>query len=235
MVGIINAFNLVDGLDGLAGGLALIAASWLAVLCLTAPVPDPTTAMTLLTLAAVLAGFLAWNLRHPWRQRASVFMGDAGSTLLGFALSWFLVDLSQGEQAVMAPITALDSGPAAAGYGHGDDPRLRAGRNPFAADRQHLHHLLLMTGLPDAKVTAILLAVGLMTGAIGATAWWLQVPEHLQFGAFLVLSLLYIRQRSTAGTATGHPAQVRDWPPTPRGHQADAALVKWPATGQAPA
>ncbi|WP_295451854.1 MraY family glycosyltransferase [uncultured Thiodictyon sp.] len=212
MVGIINAFNLVDGLDGLAGGLALIAAGWLAVLCLTAPVPDLKAAITLLALAAVLAGFLAWNLRHPWRQRASVFMGDAGSTLLGFALSWFLVDLSQGERAVMAPITAiwilalplLDTVAVMI-------RRLRAGRSAFAADRQHLHHLLLTTGLSDAKVTAILLAIALITGAVGAAARWLHVPEYLQFGAFLVLSLLYYHATTRYWTRQQAIAITPEW------------------------
>lgn len=232
MVGIVNAFNLVDGLDGLAGGLALIAAGWLAVLCLSAPVPDPKAAATLLALAAVLAGFLAWNLRHPWRQRASVFMGDAGSTLLGFTLSWFLVDLSQGERAVMAPITAiwilalplLDTVAVMI-------RRLRAGLNPFAADRQHLHHLLLTTGLPDAKVTAILLAIALITGAAGAAAWWLDVPDYLQFGAFLVLSLLYYQATTRCwtrqqGTDLGSgPERRRDlrrprWPRSSRSRSA---------------
>lgn len=85
VVGVINAFNMIDGLDGLdglAGGLALIAAGWLAVLCLTGPAPNPTDADLLLTLVMVLAGFLVWNLRHPWRKKAKVFMGDTGSTLL---------------------------------------------------------------------------------------------------------------------------------------------------------
>jgi UDP-GlcNAc:undecaprenyl-phosphate GlcNAc-1-phosphate transferase len=192
MVGVINAFNLIDGLDGLAGGLALIAAGWLALLCITAPIPDPRAAVVLLALAAVLAGFLVWNLRHPWRRRASVFMGDAGSTLLGFVLSWFLVELSQGERAVMAPITAiwilavplLDTVAVMI-------RRLRAGLNPFAADRQHLHHLLMGSGLSDGKVTAILLVTALITGGMGVAARWLHIPEYLQFGAFLVLSLLY--------------------------------------------
>ena len=156
VVGVINAFNMIDGLDGLAGGLALIAAGWLAVLCLTAPAPNPTDADLLLTLVMVLAGFLAWNLRHPWRKKAKVFMGDAGSTLLGFALGWFMIDLSQGGQAVMAPITALwimalplmDTITVMI-------RRLRAGQSPFAGDRQHLHHLLLATGRTDARVTAI--------------------------------------------------------------------------------
>jgi UDP-GlcNAc:undecaprenyl-phosphate GlcNAc-1-phosphate transferase len=192
VVGVINAFNMIDGLDGLAGGLALIAAGWLAVLCLTGPAPNPTSAYLLLTLVMVLAGFLAWNLRHPWRKKAKVFMGDAGSTLLGFALGWFIIDLSQGGQAVMAPITALwimalplmDTITVMI-------RRLRAGQSPFAGDRQHLHHLLLATGRTDARVTAILLVCGLMTGGIGAAAWWLGLPEYLQFYAFSAIFLLY--------------------------------------------
>ena len=204
VVGVINAFNMIDGLDGLAGGLALIAAGWLAVLCLTGPAPNPTAAYLLLTLVMVLAGFLAWNLRHPWRRKAKVFMGDAGSTLLGFALGWFMIDLSQGdEQAVMAPITALwimalplmDTITVMI-------RRLRAGQSPFAGDRQHLHHLLLATGRTDARVTAILLGCGLMTGGIGAAAWWLACPNTSSIYAFFAIFILYYQGTTrTLGTA----------------------------------
>jgi UDP-GlcNAc:undecaprenyl-phosphate/decaprenyl-phosphate GlcNAc-1-phosphate transferase len=209
VVGAINALNMSDGLDGLAGGLALIAVAWLIVLNWLAPSPHAGDLNALLGLAMAIAGFLMFNLRHPWRTRASTFMGDAGSTLLGFALVWFMVRLSQGEGAVMAPMTAvwilalpvLDTVTVMV-------RRIRAGRNPCAADRQHLHHLLLGESRSDGRVTAILLAVAAATGALGVAAWWLRVPESLQFYAFLGVFLMYYRfttrmwaRRQTAGNA----------------------------------
>lgn len=65
------------------------------------------TGMLLLLLTAAIMGFLCFNLRNPWRRRAVVFMGDAGSTMLGFLLTWFAIDLSQGPQPAMSPITAV--------------------------------------------------------------------------------------------------------------------------------
>ena len=199
VVGVINAFNMMDGLDGLAGGLALIAMGWLLTLNLTAPVPDGLANDALLVLAMVVVGFLCFNLRHPWRVRASVFMGDSGSTMLGFALGWFLVSLSQdrGSQAVMTPMTAvwilavplLDTITVMI-------RRLGAGQNPFNADRQHLHHLLLHRGYSDGQVTALLLVGALISGAVGMAAYRLQVPEFVQLYSFIALFLVY-RQVTT--------------------------------------
>jgi UDP-GlcNAc:undecaprenyl-phosphate GlcNAc-1-phosphate transferase len=211
VIGVINALNMMDGLDGLAGGMALVASGWLIALCLNARVPDPGDIGALLALVMAIAGFLAYNLRHPWRACATVFMGDSGSTMLGFVLSWFMIHLSQGDQAAMAPMTAvwilalplMDTVAVMI-------RRIRAGQSPFAADRQHLHHLLLGGGLSDGRVTAIMLAVAFATGAAGSIAWWLRVPEYVQFYTFLVMFLLYYRtttevwmQRKAAALSAG--------------------------------
>src|SRR5690606_12224206 len=81
--------------DGAAGGTSLVAAAWLA---LAAGLQGlGTRALLLLLLCGAIAGFLAWNLRvPPLRRQARVFMGDAGSLMLGFALCWFCIDLTQG-------------------------------------------------------------------------------------------------------------------------------------------
>ena len=217
VIGVINAFNMSDGLDGLAGGLALIAAGWLVVLLQMASTSHAGDRDALLALVVVIAGFLCFNLRHPWRTPASAFMGDAGSTMLGFVLAWFLVHLSQNREAVMTPMTAvwllalplMDTVAVMI-------RRIRLGHNPFAADRRHLHHLLLSCGLADGRATALLLTMALMSGAVGVAAHGLGVPEYLQFYAFLILFGLYYgltarlwrRQRSTppvGAKAVGRP------------------------------
>lgn len=192
VIGVINAFNMSDGLDGLAGGLALIAAGWLIVLLRNAPLSHVGDHDALLALIMVIAGFLCFNLRHLWRSQASVFMGDAGSTMLGFVLAWFLVHLSQGQEAVMTPMTAiwllaLPLMDTISVITH----RIRVGHNPFVADRRHLHHLLLSGGLSDGRATALLLIAALLIGAVGVAAHKLGVPEYYQFYAFLALFGLY--------------------------------------------
>jgi UDP-GlcNAc:undecaprenyl-phosphate/decaprenyl-phosphate GlcNAc-1-phosphate transferase len=192
VIGVINAFNMIDGLDGLAGGLALVVTGWLIMLCLMAPTPFPGKVGTLLVLAMAVGGFLLFNLRTPWRERASVFMGDAGSTMLGFVLSWFLVRMSQAEPAMLDPVTAV----WIIGLPLMDTVtvmvrRISLNRSPFAADRQHLHHLLLGYGLPDGRVVAMMLAAALCLGGLGVLAQWLAVPEAIRFYGFVVLFLAY--------------------------------------------
>ena len=192
VVGMINAFNMIDGLDGLAGGLALIAVGWLLLLCLNAPVVMDSRAGMLMVLAMALAGFLVFNLRHPWRTRAAVFMGDAGSTMLGFALAWFMIRMTQHPQGGMDPITAvwivalplLDTVTVMM-------RRISAGCSPFAADRQHLHHLLLGHGLSEGRTVACMLALSLTLGGLGVLAQQSGIPEHQRFYAFLALFLAY--------------------------------------------
>lgn len=191
VVGVTNAINMADGMDGLAGGLGLIATAWLMLLALLSGQHD-TDVVLLLLLMAVLSAFLCLNLRHPWRARAQVFMGDAGSMALGFVLCWFLVKLSQGEQPAFSPITAV----WIMGLPLMDTVglmirRKRQGRSPTQADRQHLHHLLLRMGFSDGKTTAILLIISTLMGAIGVSAWLAGIADYIMFYAFIVLFTAY--------------------------------------------
>lgn len=222
MVGIINAFNMIDGLDGLAGGLALLATLSLIILHLLAPANGDATINTLSILALVIVGFLCFNLRHPGRTRASTLMGDAGSTMLGFVLGWFLIHSSQGTNSVMTPVTAIwivalplmDTVAVTI-------RRIRTGHSPFVADRQHLHHLLLGFGLRTGQVCAILLAIAALIAAAGILAWQLRVPEYWQFYAFLTVFTFYYRL--TAQWATCQHAAVAK--PTALQPQEVAAMI----------
>ncbi len=82
IVGVINSVNMIDGMDGLAGGVALIALGWFAVA--SGPTGTSGVAALLLIWIGAVIGFLLFNFPAPWRDRASVFMGDAGSMVLGF-------------------------------------------------------------------------------------------------------------------------------------------------------
>ena len=236
VVGVINAFNMSDGLDGLAGGLALIAAGWLVVLLQMASSAHADDSNALLTLVLVIAGFLCFNLRHPWRARASVFMGDAGSTMLGFVLAWFLVHLSQGQEAVMTPMTAvwllalplMDTIAVMI-------RRIRIGHHPFAADRRHAHHLLLGCGLTDGRAAALLLIAALSIGAVGVAAHGLGVPEYLQFYAFLALFWLYYGLTSRLWKRLEHPvASAKTQTVERRGAPSSASAVASSALCQNP-
>jgi len=189
VVGLVNALNLSDGLDGLAGGLALVASLALTVV---ATLLGSGMAVWLLLLSSVIAGFLVFNLRHPLRKRASVFMGDAGSMMLGYALVWFAVHLTQRAGPHMPPVTAvwifalplMDTVAIMI-------RRISKGRNPFEGDREHLHHILLLAGYSHAQTVFILLALAVLMGGIGVGFWMAGVPDFMAFFLFLGLFALY--------------------------------------------
>lgn len=182
-VGLVNAMNMSDGLDGLAGGLVLISLGALWVIVTQAGAEQYTFKLVPL-MAAVLA-FLVLNVRL--RQPALVFMGDAGSLFLGFVLCWFLIRLTQGSAPIMAPITALwlvalpliDTLTIMA-------RRVAKGRSPFAADREHFHHVLLAAGFSPKTTLGIMLSLAAAAAGIGLAGHFLQVPDFLMFWGFLV-------------------------------------------------
>lgn len=193
-VGLINAINMLDGLDGLAGGFILVALLWLAV---AAAVLDQTTKVVqIMVLASVVLGFLIFNMRHYWRPRATVFMGDAGSMMLGSALAWFAVNISQsrgsGGELNIAPVyiawvlalPVIDTLSLCV-------RRIAQGKNPLVGDREHLHHIVLQAGFPIDKGVYLLVTVSAVLGGIGMAGWYFQAPEGIMFFGLLAPILLH--------------------------------------------
>ena len=185
-VGVINALNMSDGVDGLAGGLSLIALLGMAYLAGGAGFA--TERALLLTLCAAVVGFLLFNLRTPWRRRATVFMGDAGSMFLGFAITWFFIAMSQGDGRAMPPVVALwllmvplfDTVWLILW-------RFSQGRSPTSSDVGHLHHVLQMTGMRASTSVWLMLGIALIGAVIGLAAIEVGVSEATMFHAFLAL------------------------------------------------
>jgi len=141
LVGVTNAINLADGLDGLAGGTTFLCLCAIALLSITG---DPGTSSPLaLAFAGAVLGFLRFNT-FP----ASVFMGDAGSQLLGFATGVLSIRATQSlsspvSSALPVLLLALPILDTASVMVH----RISEGRSPFSADKNHIHHKLLALGL----------------------------------------------------------------------------------------
>lgn len=190
VVGVTNAMNISDGMDGLGGGLALVAL--LAMISLVLNTGRVEILSILLALATTVTAFMAFNMRTPWRSHAKVFMGSAGSMSLGFILAWFMVNLSQGEQRVMEPVTAiwifalplLDTVSVML-------RRILKGRSPFAPDREHFHHILLVAGYSVNQSVFIMLTIALVLAIVGVAGHYTHVPEAILFYAFLGLSAVY--------------------------------------------
>lgn len=169
LVALMNAYNMMDGSDGLAGGAATVTLSALLVFAATSGA-SLTRALAPLLISATL-GFLAFNAPSPWRRRASVFLGDAGSMLLGLAIGYFLLDLSRASRDpwMISHAMALTAFPLAEMLSL-IVRRISAGRSPFSADRNHLHHLLIDNGASPAgtamTVAIIMLATAILAGSL---------------------------------------------------------------------
>lgn len=160
-VGITNAFNLLDNMDGLSAGLAGVSAVSFAVMGILGG--QPAVAIAMLGLAGATLGFLAHN-KHP----AKVFMGDAGSLFIGFLLALMGVRL-QFENLVsvtfLVPVVVL-------GLPIFDTSlvvlsRIRHGKPIFLGGRDHVSHRLVRTGLPVRYAVGLLYWTGLCLGWLG--------------------------------------------------------------------
>jgi UDP-GlcNAc:undecaprenyl-phosphate GlcNAc-1-phosphate transferase len=196
IVGLINAFNMLDNMDALSAGVAWIAAVVLGVVSVLRTAGDWQSASSFLMLAGAIAGFLWFN-----RPPARIFMGDAGSTFLGL----FLGVQSIGPEIIdpssprtwAVPLCVL----AVPCYDMASVIFLRLwqGHSPFHADKQHLSHRLMALGLQSPAAVRVVYVMGLASGLCGLLlyqitdwealllcgqlgCWWLAVAAVEYFG-----------------------------------------------------
>jgi UDP-GlcNAc:undecaprenyl-phosphate GlcNAc-1-phosphate transferase len=174
-VGLINAINMIDGVDGLAGSIMLASMCMLG----SAAIYSGNFALFIWTaiFAGAIIGFLLMNMRFPWQARARVFMGNAGSALLGFAVAWTSIRLTQNPGHPVTPVLGpwLIATPVIdclALIAH----RLAHGRSPFYADRDHMHHLMLDAGFRPAQLVLTLVAINFLLGLMAAIGLLANVP-----------------------------------------------------------
>ena len=208
----INAINFVDGLDGLAAGIVLVAAGAFFGYAYLLSVESGLDRATLATLVSVLlVGMTVGFLPHNY-TRARIFMGDTGSMLLGLLLAAGTITLSgQVDPSALTTGALLPTLlPIALPVAVMAIPlvdlllavirRTRAGRNPFAPDKQHLHHRLLEMGHSQGRAVLLMYAwTGLVAGTAVAVAF---VPWPYAAGGFIVglAALLWLVRRPSKST-----------------------------------
>lgn len=191
IVGFMNGLNMMDGADGLAGGVALVILLGLAAAALLAG--DTAVPAMAVVLAAAVTGFLLFNLRGPWRRRASVFLGDSGSLALGFAVIWLVIETAMLPDRVVSPLGIgwLVAVPVIETL-NVMMRRLLRGQSPFRADREHLHHILLRAGFSVAQTTALIVALVAVLGGIGISASALGVDEGWLWLGLLAMAVVHL-------------------------------------------
>ncbi|EEB7517576.1 UDP-N-acetylglucosamine--undecaprenyl-phosphate N-acetylglucosaminephosphotransferase [Salmonella enterica subsp. enterica serovar Kentucky] len=186
----INAFNMVDGIDGLLGGLSSV--SFAAMGLILWFDGQTSLAMWCFAMIAAILPYIMLNLGILGR-RYKVFMGDAGSTLIGFTVIWLLLETTQGKTHSISPVTALwiiaiplmDM--VAIMY-----RRLRKGMSPFSPDRQHIHHLVMRAGFTSRQAFVLITLAAAILAGVGVTAEYSHfVPEWVMLVLLLLAFFLY--------------------------------------------
>ncbi|MCK0152829.1 UDP-N-acetylglucosamine--undecaprenyl-phosphate N-acetylglucosaminephosphotransferase [Alcanivorax sp. S6407] len=190
VIGATNAFNMIDGIDGLAGSLSLIALLSLALLFSFSPGHEAGLALAA-GLSCALLPYMMANLRIPPFKRR-IFMGDAGSMFIGFAIVWLMIQGAPLEGAAFRPVTALwiiaipliDMVAIMV-------RRARKGQSVMRPDREHLHHIFMRAGFSDREALVFITAVAMAFAGFGLLGEFLQIPEWVMFVAFAVVFALY--------------------------------------------
>lgn len=179
VLGITNAFNLIDGLDGLAAGSALF--STLVVFVVALFTSAPLVALMTIALTGAILGFLRFNFNP-----ATIFLGDCGSLFIGFLLSALaLVGAQKAPTIIAVAIPVVSFGLPILETLLSVLRRLISGRPVFTADREHIHHRLLQLGMSHRQVVVVLYAVSALFALLSLFLLW---PTGSTLG--LVLAVL---------------------------------------------
>ena len=179
VLGITNAFNLIDGLDGLAAGSALFSTMVVFVVALLGHYS--LVALMTIALAGAILGFLRYNFNP-----ATIFLGDCGSQFIGFLLSALALEGAQKSPTIIAvAIPVVSFGLPILETSLSVLRRLIGGRPVFTADREHIHHKLLALGLSHRQVVIVLYAVSALFALLSLFLLW---PTGSTLG--LVLAVL---------------------------------------------
>lgn len=187
----INAVNMADGIHGLAGGNSLI--TFLCIAYLSIEAISHEIQLVVLLFCSVLPVFLIHNLCIGISKSKRIFMGDAGSMFIGLTIAWVLIDNSQGQERIFAPVTALwFFGLPLFEMFSAILRRIVLGNSPFKPDLHHLHHMLKKKGLNATSVLIVMLMISLFMALIGIMGEQFEVSESIRFFGFLGFFLIYL-------------------------------------------
>jgi UDP-GlcNAc:undecaprenyl-phosphate GlcNAc-1-phosphate transferase len=191
VIGCINAFNMVDGIDGLLGGLSVVTFAAIGILLRIAN--EQSLSYLCLLLVVCMLPYIVMNLGLVGRER-KVFMGDAGSMMIGFTVIWLLMGTSQTpESPMIRPVTALwlialplmDMAAIMI-------RRIKQGKSPFKPDREHLHHICQRLGCSPTQTLILICSVATMFACVGIIGEIFAIPEFLMFYSFITVFTVYL-------------------------------------------
>ncbi len=191
---VINAYNMIDGIDGLIGSLSINTFTSIAILFIMSGQTDYLSYP--LILATATLPYLIFNLGITEKlfnkKTKKIFMGDAGSMFVGLSVIWLLTMGTQGEQASFRPVTALwicaiplmDMLAIVI-------RRHKNGRSPFKPDRDHLHHILQRAGLSSSQTLIVISSAAAVMSLMGLAGEYFNIAESIMLLSFLAMFVIY--------------------------------------------
>lgn len=194
IVGISNAVNFIDGVDGLAGSVITISSVTLGLLAAAIIPGDVVISLMAFILSGAMLGFLTYNF-HP----AKIFMGDSGALFAGFLLATLSVIYAEktGGWQMYMPIFVLAL--PICDLTFSSLRRILKGTSPFVADANHIHHKLLKLGLSQNKAVLILVIFSILTGWIATMATASDTTKYFIYAVIISAIMIILNRHAKTG------------------------------------
>jgi UDP-GlcNAc:undecaprenyl-phosphate GlcNAc-1-phosphate transferase len=187
---VINAFNMVDGIDGLIGSLSINTFTSIAILFIMSGQTDYVSYPLILATATI--PYLIFNLGLK-KKAKKIFMGDAGSMFIGLSVIWLLTMGTQNAHASFRPVTALwicavplmDMLAIVV-------RRFKNGKSPFKPDRDHLHHIIQRLGYSSRQALIIISTLAVVMSVIGLVGEYFAIPDVIMLTGFIFIFACYV-------------------------------------------
>lgn len=192
IVGISNAVNFIDGVDGLAGSVITISSVTLGLISLA--MSDVVIALVAFILAGSMLGFLTYNF-HP----AKIFMGDSGALFAGFLLATLSVmySMKQSDATMYVPLIILAV--PILDITFSSTRRILKGISPFVADAEHIHHKLLNLGLSQNKAVLVLVAFSIFMGALATYIAASDTTKYFLYAVIMSIVMIILNRHAKIG------------------------------------
>ena len=194
IVGISNAVNFIDGVDGLAGSVITISSVTLGLIAVALVPSDTVSSLIAFILAGSMLGFLTYNF-HP----AKIFMGDSGALFAGFLLSVLSIMYQMKATDIKMYVPLLILAVPILDITFSSLRRILKGTSPFVADAEHIHHKLLKFGFSQNKAVLILVAFSIVMGGIATYIAASDTTKYFLYAVIISTVMIILNRHAKFG------------------------------------
>ena len=194
IVGISNAVNFIDGVDGLAGSVITISSVTLGLISIALVPSDVVISLVAFILAGSMLGFLTYNF-HP----AKIFMGDSGALFAGFLLATLSVMYQMKSNDITMYVPLLVLAVPILDITFSSIRRILKGTSPFVADAEHIHHKLLKLGLSQNKAVLILVVFSIIMGGIATYIAASDTTKYFLYAVIISTVMIILNRHAKNG------------------------------------